>query len=90
MTLVNIFLGLCIIFGVLHVFFSVRIFLELKSRGIKTNFLLLRLFILQYASQYKKITSQETGKPSPLFYYWVSSINGALVCLIASWVSLKL
>jgi hypothetical protein len=32
-----------------------------------------------YAQRHKKITTDENGKPGPLFYQWVASINLAPV-----------
>jgi hypothetical protein len=54
----------------------------LQKRGFKLNFILLRLFIIKYASQYKEITTAETGKTGPLFYHWIISINVVLLMAI--------
>jgi hypothetical protein len=52
---------------------------QLSKRGVKISFLLLRLYIIKYIHQYKKITLEETGKVGPLFYPCIISINMALV-----------
>ena len=63
----------------LYVIFSMMIVHQLSRRGIKISFLLLRLYIIKYIHQYKKITLEETGKVGPLFYPCILSINLALV-----------
>jgi hypothetical protein len=40
----------------------------------------LRLYIIKYIHQYRKITKKETGKIGPLYYPCVVSVNLALVC----------
>ena len=61
---------------------SVMITSFLSKRGIRINYLLLRLFIFKYVSQYRKITLEETGKPGPLFYLFVTAWNLALLFAI--------
>lgn len=74
---------LAIVFVGLFVIFSIMIVQELSKRGIKINFFLLRLYIIKYIHQYRKITKDETGKVGPLYYPCVGSVNLALVCSIA-------
>ena len=72
--------GICAIACVcLYVIFSMMIVHQLSKRGVKISFLLLRLYIIKYLHQYKKITLEETGKVGPLFYPCIISINMALV-----------
>ena len=54
----------------------------LSNRGIKINYLFIRLFIFRYVRQYRQITMEETGKPGPLFYWFITSWNVALVFAI--------
>ena len=61
---------------------SIMITSFLSKRGIKINYLLLRLFIFKYVSQYRKITLEETGKPGPLFYSFLTAWNLALLFAI--------
>ncbi len=63
---------------------SVRIYDDLRRRKIRVSFFLLRALAPKYAYQYKKITTQESGKPGPLFTHWIISINLALVFAIAA------
>jgi len=72
-----------LVFVAFYVVFSMMIVHELSKRGVKINFLLLRLFIIKYISQYKQITTDETGKPGPLYYPCIASVSLALVLAIA-------
>jgi len=86
----NIFLALAIVFVGLFVIFSIMIVNEVSKRGVKINFLWLRLYIIKYIHQYKKITKEETGKVGPLYYPCLVSVNLALVCAIAGLVLKRL
>ena len=61
---------------------SVMIASFLSKRGIKINYLFIRLFIFRYVRQYRRITMEETGEPGPLFYWFIASWNVALVFVI--------
>jgi hypothetical protein len=77
------------IFIIIFVVSSIMIYNYLKNRGEKVNFLLLRLMLLSYASKYRELTKQETGKTGILFYLWIISINAALLCFILFLTSIK-
>ena len=51
----------------------------LQASGHKINWLWIRLYILKYIGQYREVTVQQTGRPGPLFYPFVISMNAALV-----------
>ena len=51
----------------------------LSKRGVKINYLLFRLLIFGYVRQYREVTMEESGKPGPLFYMFVTSWVLALV-----------
>jgi uncharacterized oligopeptide transporter (OPT) family protein len=51
----------------------------LSKRGVKINYLFIRLFIFGYVRQYRQVTIEESGKPGPLFYMFVTSWVLALV-----------
>ena len=53
-----------------------------SDRGIKINWLWIRLFIFRYISQYRKITIEENGKAGPWFYSFVFSMNVALLSAV--------
>ena len=75
-----------IFFVLIFVVVSILIMSELQKRDIKINFFLLRLLLPKYVHQYKKITKKETGKVGALFYYWIISINLALVSFIVGMI----
>jgi len=78
----NILLALAILFVGLFVIFSIMIVNEVSKRGVKINFFLLRLYIIKYIHEYRKITKEETGKVGPLYYPCIVSVNLALVLAI--------
>ena len=65
-----------------NIVITILIVNELDKRKIKTNFLLIRLYVYKYVHQYREVTIKETGHPGPLFYYWIISINLAAVTAI--------
>jgi hypothetical protein len=74
---------LALVFVGLFVIFSMMIVNEVSKHGVKINYVLLRLYLIKYISQYKQITFKETGKVGPLYYPCVSSVTLALVLAIA-------
>ena len=70
----------------LYVIFSIMIVHQLLKRGVKINFFLIRLLIIKYIHQYKKITLEETGKVGPLYYPCIISVNMALVLAIIAFI----
>jgi len=60
---------------------------EVSKRGVKVNFLLIRLYIFKYMHQYKELTRKETGKVGPLFYPCIASIILALVLAVLYFVA---
>jgi len=87
MNLAPVFFGLALIAIVWFVVSTIRIYAFLRKRNVKVSFMLLRLLIFSYVSQYKEITLKETGKVGPLFSHWVVSINIALVAVILAFIS---
>ena len=78
----NALLGLALIFVGLFVVLSIMITNEVSKRGIKINFFLLRLYIIKYIHQYKKLTLEEYGRVGPLYYPCVISVNLALILAV--------
>lgn len=78
----NILILLMLLFAVVFVIISILIVRELAKRNIKINILFLRFLLPKYVHDYKIITEKEKGKPGPLFYPWIVSINLALLCFI--------
>ena len=79
MTAFKLFMVMAIGCALVNVVFSMMIVHWLRSRGIKINWCLLRLYLPKYAYQYKKLTMAETGMAGPLFGGWVYSINAAWI-----------
>jgi len=82
----NAILILALVFVGLFVIFSIMIVHELSKRGVKINFILLRLYIVKYIHQYKQLTLKETGKIGPLYYPCIVSVSLALVLAIVGLV----
>ena len=78
----NVLLVLALVFVGIFVIFSIMIVNEVSKRGIKINFLWLRLYIIKYIHQYKKLTLEESGRVGPLYYPCVISVNLALVLAV--------
>jgi hypothetical protein len=53
-----------------------------QARGYPVHWLWIRLYIPKYVHQYRQITVQESGRPGPLFYPFVVSMNAALVLCV--------
>jgi hypothetical protein len=79
----NALLISALVFVGLYVVFSLIIVHELSKRGVKINFLLLRLYLIKYISQYKQITVKETGKTGPFYYPCILAIILALGLAVA-------
>ena len=54
----------------------------LARRGVKINYVFIKVLILKYIHQYRKITMQENGRPGPWFYSYIVSMNLALVLAV--------
>ena len=67
-----------------YVVATIRIFDDLRRRGEKVNFILIRLLAPWYASRYRELTRKETGRTGGLFYQWVVSINLTAVLIAAA------
>ena len=75
----TLFFVLAIISAICGTVFSLMIASFLSKHGIKINYVFLRLYILKYIHQYRKLTMEEDGKPGNLFYAFIVSMNLALV-----------
>ena len=73
------FLVLAIVSVICGTFFSLLIISYLSKHGVKINYFLLRLYIIRYVNQYRKLTIEENGKPGKLFYAVIISMSLALV-----------
>ena len=77
-----ILVGLLMVCAVWAVTASVLIAKDLEKRGIPVSFFSLRLMILKYVHQYRKITREETGRTGSLFYHYVVPLNLAVVLVL--------
>ena len=76
------FLVLALISVTFGIVFMIMIISYLSKRGIKINYFLLRIYIIKYVRQYRNITIEESGKPGPLYYPFVTSMVLTLVFAI--------
>jgi hypothetical protein len=75
----NIFLILALVCVLCGVVSSIMIISFLSKRGAKINYFLIRIYIIKYINQYRKITEEENGKVGPLFYSSIVSFIFALL-----------
>jgi hypothetical protein len=74
-----VFLGLAVAAALWSTAASLMILAELQRRGEKLSFLWLRLLLPRYVSRYRRLTTEEQGRPGDLFYHFVIPINMALL-----------
>ena len=72
------FLVLAILSALWGVVSSLVIASFLSKRGVRINYPFLKVLMLKYIHQYRKMTMQENGRPGPWFYSFVISMNLAL------------
>ncbi len=82
----NLFFVLAILSALCGVVSSIVITSLLSRRGIKINYPFIKVLIIKYVHQYRKITQQENGKPGPWFYSFVISMNLALIFAVVGFV----
>ena len=69
----DIILTAFIISGFAFLTFSMMMVHEVRRRGVKVNFWLIRLYLIKHIRQYKELNRKETGR-SPSFRYSELSI----------------
>ncbi|MBK7142954.1 MAG: hypothetical protein IPH75_12820 [bacterium] len=62
--------------------YSIRMCDYLQKHGRKVNFLLLRLYLPKYISEYKEMTTAESGQPGNLYGRALIGINVTLVTAV--------
>jgi len=75
----TVFLVLAVPCAVIGVVLMMAMTGAVRARGEKINWVFLRLFVLKYISDYRNLTVKETGRPGPLFYPFVVTMNLALL-----------
>lgn len=83
----NIILVSAVVLAGVFVVLAMMMVNEVSKRGVKVNFLWLRLYIIKYMHQYKELTKKETGRVGPLFYPCIASISLALVLTVLYFVA---
>ncbi len=77
----------CVGWGIVSSIFIVSF---LQSRGIKINWILIKLWLIKYVSQYEEITRKETGKAGAWYFSYVTSmlmaLGAAVVGIILKWI----
>ena len=76
------YLILTIISTICGVVFTLKITSFLSRHGIKINYWLLKLYMLKYLIQYRKLTIEENENTGNLFYAFIISWSLALVFYI--------
>ncbi|MFC1633341.1 hypothetical protein ACFL5Z_00755 [Planctomycetota bacterium] len=89
MVMSNTFFILALASTVWGVVSSIVITAFLARRGVKINYVFIKVLILKYVHQYRKIIMQENGRPGPWFYSFVVSMNLALVLVIVGIILMK-
>ncbi len=75
----SVYLSMMLFFALIFVITTMMIAVFLRKRGEKVQFLWIKLMMISYADQYRKITRAETGRVGVLYYFWIISINLALL-----------
>ncbi len=78
----NVFLFIAIICVFIGIGCSIAMVSYLQERGVKINWLLIRLFLPRYVDQYKKMTEEKDGKPGGLYYIFVVCMVSAAILAI--------
>jgi hypothetical protein len=76
--------GIALLFYIVS---SIQIVRFLEKRGVKINYWLIRVTIIKYAHQYKKITRAETGAVGRPFLTWIYSLWSMLGCAVGAIIS---
>ena len=54
----------------------------LQKRGVKINWIFLRIMIIKYIGQYRDVTRKETGRTGPWFYSYIIAMNVTLATAV--------
>ena len=78
-TLSTIFLALAVLCAAVGVALMMAMTSVVQAHGQKINWVFLSLFILKYISDYRNLTTKRLGRPGPLFYPFIVSMNMAFL-----------
>ena len=82
MLLSNVLLGIGFASLAWSIVSSLVITDALQRRGVKINWIFLRIMIIKYIGQYRDITRKETGRTGPWFYSYIIAMNVTLATAI--------
>jgi len=82
MLLSNVLLGIALVSVGWGVVSSLMITDALQKRGVKINWIFLRILIIKYVGQYRDVTRKETGRTGSWFYSYIIAMNVALATVI--------
>jgi hypothetical protein len=82
MAISDLFLLLAVLSVLWGIVSSAFIVSFLSRRGVKINWLFMRILVLRYIHQYHRITRDESGEPGPWYYSYIVAMNLALICTI--------
>jgi len=82
MLLSNVLLGIGFASLAWSIVSSLVITDALQKRGVKINWIFLRIMIIKYIGQYRDVTRKETGRTGPWFYSYIIAVNVALATVI--------
>jgi len=82
MTASDIFLTIAIVCAVCGVASAIAMADALQKRGVRVNWILMRMFMPRYAVQYRDVIRAETGRVGPWYYVFLGTINLALVTAV--------
>ena len=86
MPLSSLLLGIAICSVLWGIVSMIAIASALHHRGIKVNWIFLRVLIIKYLPQYREVTLKETGKAGPWYYSFIVAMNLALVTGITGYI----
>jgi len=70
-TLFIILTTLCLLWMVISCMFIVS---WLRKQGVKITWIFLKVLIIKYVDQYRRMTKEQTGTPGPWYYSFLFSI----------------
>lgn len=79
----NVLVALALLAVVWGIVSSILIVSYLAARGVKVNYIFLRVMILKYIRDYHDMTARETGKPGRWYYSYIVSMLLALLFAVA-------
>ena len=65
---------------------SVAITSYLSERGVKINYVLWRLYLPKYVSEYREMTIEEGGRPGGWYYSFVVSMVSAAALALTGFI----